>query len=125
MTTSTSKSVPSVSTARSFDQVTFDAWLKKCQYLVDTNNAQYSHSPKELLEATYGGQRFVKVICQRYEGEQKAKYGGRVYAFVELATGDIFKPASYKAPAKHPRGNIYAEDGGMGCMSHYGPAYLR
>lgn len=30
-----------------------------------------------------------------------------VYCFVEKATGDILKPASYKAAVKGARGNIY------------------
>ena len=29
-----------------------------------------------------------------------------IHAFIEVATGDIFKPASFKAAAKGARGNI-------------------
>jgi hypothetical protein len=32
--------------------------------------------------------------------------GGGAHAFVEIETGDIFKPASSKAPAKGIRGNV-------------------
>ena len=34
-----------------------------------------------------------------------------VHSFVEVETGDIFKAASWKAPAKHARGNIYTPEG--------------
>src|SRR3569832_426211 len=33
-----------------------------------------------------------------------------VYCFVELATGNILKPAGYKAPAKGVRGNVLELD---------------
>jgi len=49
----------------------------------------------------------------------------RIHAFVEVSTGDIFKPANTKAPAKHPRGNIY-NDGGRASMDASGHIfYLR
>ena len=38
--------------------------------------------------------------------------GRSIQAFVDLQTGDIFNPASYKAPAKHARGNV--------CSGQYG-----
>jgi hypothetical protein len=31
---------------------------------------------------------------------------GSIHAFIDIATGDIFKPAGWKAPAKGARGNI-------------------
>ncbi len=50
---------------------------------------------------------------------------GSIHAFVEIATGDIFKPASTKAPAKHKRGNIY-ENAGRDSMTAAGHvAYMR
>jgi hypothetical protein len=47
---------------------------------------------------------------------------GSTWAFVDMTTGDIFKPASWSAPAKHARGNI--RDGARD-MGPHGPAYLR
>lgn len=57
------------------------------------------------------GRRFIKVIT-----------GSSVYAFVEIATGDIYKPASWAAPAKHVRGNIRTH---RGCCGAFSIAYLR
>jgi hypothetical protein len=47
------------------------------------------------------------------------------HSFIDYETGDVLKAASWKVPAKHARGNIYAEDHGLKLMGPYGPAYLR
>ncbi len=47
------------------------------------------------------------------------------HAFIDRTNGDVLKPASWKAPAKHARGNIFNPDNGLSCMGEYGPAYLR
>lgn len=52
-------------------------------------------------------------------------HDGGARAFVDYATGDIFKPAGWKAPAKHARGNIYSAGHGAETEGPYGPAYLR
>lgn len=57
------------------------------------------------------GRRYIKVIT-----------AGSVYAFVEIATGDIYKPATWTAPAKYVRGNIRTS---RGCCGAYSIAYLR
>lgn len=53
-------------------------------------------------------------------------YGGSsAYCFVERETGNIYKPAGWKAPTtKHVRGNIYAENPLAG-TGIYGTDYLR
>jgi hypothetical protein len=58
-----------------------------------------------VLPLTYtDGGKFVKVLLD--SGNSKA-----AYCFVEKATGDVYKAASFKAPAKnHSRANIYNED---------------
>ncbi|WP_316200985.1 MULTISPECIES: hypothetical protein [unclassified Bradyrhizobium] len=48
-----------------------------------------------------------------------------VFCFVDKATGDVLKPASYDKPAKHARGNIFDAQNGLGKITQYGPAYLR
>jgi hypothetical protein len=47
------------------------------------------------------------------------------YAFIDKTNGDVLMPASYKAPAKHPRGNIFNADNGLDCTGPYGIAYLK
>lgn len=52
--------------------------------------------------------------------------GGKViWCFVEMATGDILKPDSWRRPAKHARGSLHAIDMDIDKMTAYGPPYLR
>jgi hypothetical protein len=37
----------------------------------------------------------------------------------------VLKPAGWKTPAKHARGNIFDDRNGLKHMGMYGPAYLR
>jgi len=46
------------------------------------------------------------------------------YCFIDLATGDILKPASFKAPVKGARGNILTDTPLKGC-GPYGVEYKR
>lgn len=48
------------------------------------------------------GKKFARIT--RTSWGQKS-----VHCFVEIATGDIYKASSYKAPAKGVRGNINSE----------------
>ena len=56
-----------------------------------------------------GGKRYAKLASIETRGDETVERG--VHSFVEIATGLIFKPASYKAPAKHARGSIYENNG--------------
>lgn len=53
------------------------------------------------MYTTKAGSKFVKIIRE-----------GSVVAFIEKTTGNIFKPASWQAPAKGVRGNIFSESNG-------------
>lgn len=49
------------------------------------------------------GRKYDKIVVIRdYQGVRRAD---RVFAFVERATGDLYKAASWKTPAKHKRYN--------------------
>lgn len=80
----------------------FDAALKDfLSYATDMIEAYYEKNYKNLTVAPFrleAGRRYVRVVRD-----------GSVYCFVDLTNGDILKPASFKAPAKHARGNIYNE----------------
>ena len=54
------------------------------------------------------GKRYYKIVQQEFETWEKSKYYGQyrdgsVHAFVDKKTGQVFKPASWQAPAKHVR----------------------
>jgi hypothetical protein len=91
-------------------------FVKCAQRKVDAEYSQYTTfkqgGPK--LQIVYGS-RFAKIV----------KNGSGVYCFIEIATGDIYKAATWAAPAKHVRGNINAVDSGMSAVTAYGANYLR
>lgn len=60
------------------------------------------------------GRRYMKVVRDT-----------SVHCFVDIQNGDVLKAASWNAPAKHARGNIFDDNNGLGSMGDYGPAYLR
>lgn len=66
------------------------------------------------LGVTYGP-KYAKII----------RSDGGVYAFVKKDDGNVYKAASWTAPAKHARGNIYSPDGGLSAAGPYGMAYMR
>jgi|APSaa5957512493_1039668.scaffolds.fasta_scaffold13789_1 hypothetical protein len=74
----------------------------------------------EKVDAKFGGSRTIDW------GRKYAKIvnGSSVYCFVDRTNGNILKSASWKAPAKGARGNIYADDPLKG-LGPYGAAYLR
>lgn len=92
----------------------FVSWLTKWneKRKVD-HTSKYEHVPFEESRATEG-QRYIKIHI-----------GNSVTTFIDKTTGDVLKSASYKAPAKGVRGNIFNADNGLDCMGPYGPHYLR
>jgi len=79
---------------------------------------------QESFDRSFADETFSAEIGKRYVKIVLNVRGGRsVYCFVEIATGLVYKSASWRAPAKHPRGTIYAtEFSGYG-VSQYGGIY--
>jgi hypothetical protein len=50
--------------------------------------------------STVKGKRYLKVVDTRPGGPVG---GGSVHAFIEIVSGDVYKPAGWAAPAKHVR----------------------
>ena len=61
------------------------------------------------------GSKFHKIIRTSRSGVSRS-----VFAFVDKVTGDIFKPASWAAPAKHARGNVLNLDNGSSAVTPNG-----
>ena len=100
-------------------QAKFDSFLAGCQAKVEAHYKTNFSSLSIPTLVAQPGRRFVKIL--KIEGTTSKS----VWAFVEIETGDIYKPATFAAPAKHPRGNINDASNGLDCVSAYGPAYLR
>lgn len=101
----------------------FDIWFSAAKKLVDDDQLKtFPDSPN--LRRTLkigGGRKYIKIVNCR-ESDDKTD---SVWGFIDKTNGDVLKAASWKAPAKHARGNIYDENGGMGSIGVHGPAYMR
>ena len=106
----------------------FVAWLAACQDLI---NKHYADSFAILTPPTLTAEEGGKVIKIVSNGSQRM-----VYAFVakvdnhtkglgDVKCGDVLKPATWKQPAKHARGNLFDAHKGMSEMGPHGPAYLK
>lgn len=100
-------------------------FLNRCQGMLDLYmRNQFPTLPTETLVFA-GGTKYIKI--------QKEGVGGSVdrpekrwsaYCFIDVTTGDILKPETWRKPAKHARGNVFADDFGLSCMGPYGPNYM-
>jgi hypothetical protein len=66
-------------------------------YAAYTKDYQYA-SPRDITFDILPGTRYYKIV-QRDSGTS-------VHAFISKQSGAVFKPASWKAPAKHARYNL-------------------
>ena len=51
----------------------------------------------------YQGKKYLKVVREEYDERNDRWRDTTVHAFVDRETGEVYKPASWKAPAKHVR----------------------
>ena len=54
----------------------------------------------------YEGKKYLKVVREEYDETNDRWRDTTVHAFINRATGEVYKPASWKAPAKHVRFNL-------------------
>ena len=54
----------------------------------------------------YEGKKYLKVVREEYDETNDRWRDTTVHAFVDRETGEVYKPASWKAPAKHVRFNF-------------------
>lgn len=98
-----------------------DEWLTAAQEMVSRNYAtNFPNLTPSVLEMT-DGRRYIRIdtIVDNGLGQRS------VWAFIDKRSGDVLKPATYKAPAKHARGNLFDASGGVSKLTPYGPAYLK
>ncbi len=65
------------------------------------------------------GRRYLRVVRTETFGSSRS-----VYCFVDKTNGDILKAATWKAPAKHARGNVFDEKP-LDAVTEYGAKYIR
>jgi len=93
-------------------------WLAGAQKMIDDNSVN-STLRREVLSIGRG-KRYIRIV-RITEGYTS----GSVHAFIDTTNGDVLKPATWKAPAKTARGNLFDATNGLGRMTSYGPEYLR
>ena len=54
----------------------------------------------------YEGKKYLKVVREEYDERNDRWRDTTVHAFINTETGEVYKPASWKAPAKHVRFNL-------------------
>ena len=78
---------------RSIPEMVLD-WTKQLvTHLEEDYNLRYPNSSNPVRFSIESGRKYLKI---------NQNHGG-VHAFVDKNTGEVYKPASYKAPAKHVR----------------------
>ena len=93
-----------------------DFFLMGVNKLVDEANLAH---PREIKVS--GGRKYLKLANYENGSDRPSS----VYCFIDTTNGDVLKAASWNAPAKHARGNLFDESNGLAGMSWTGAAYLR
>ncbi len=114
-------------------QEKIDAFVKKADEIVADyfKRSGYSLAPPT-HRADQISDKWVRVVT--VEERNGKPEDSSVYAFIclqnyttktlgNLMAGDIHKPATFKAPAKHARGSIFNPDFAK-CMTPFGIVYL-
>lgn len=103
-----------------------DAFVAHCQQVLEKYYKETNWTlPIERYTVEYLSEKWARI----HRGNHS------VYAFValqdfstkvlgQIQAGQIFKPASYKAPAKHARGSVFSEDFDN-CAGPHSIIYLR
>ena len=86
------------------ERLTLDQKIEKwvwqlCRSLEENYKLKYpnsDHAPKFRMEF---GRKYIKVIQSDVDANGK-EWAGGVHSFIDRNTGEVYKPASYKSPAK-------------------------
>jgi hypothetical protein len=95
--------------------------LDRIQQLINTllsyHEARYSHFKRSY--SITEGKKYYKLM----------EDGGGVHAFIDKATGGLYKPASFRAPAKYVRYQLFDDVSFQDCLSradcHGGYLYIK
>ena len=96
-------------------------WVAKVHEMRETHRlAKFPNLDPDSLTIERG-RKYARIVTN---GTGNRGGNRSVYCFVRLDNGDILKAATWKAPAKYARGNIFAADPLAG-VGEYGAEYLR
>ena len=85
------------------EKLTLDQKIEKwvwqlCRSLEENYNLRYPNSSAPVKFRMEFGRKYIKVIQQDLRGDEYRD--GGVHAFIDKKTGEVYKPASWKSPAK-------------------------
>ena len=83
---------------------TFATRITEVQIAYYTSNYSLMAAPKTVVR---NGSKYAKLVTVREDG------GEYVFGFVNRTNGDVLMAAGWSAPAKHARGNVHSDGGGM------------
>ena len=73
-----------------------------CKSLEENYQKSYPNSSSDKTFKMELGRKYWKIVQKDVDANGK-EWSGGVHAFVDRNTGQVYKPASYKSPAKHVR----------------------
>ena len=79
-------------------QEQIDNWLNA---LNEKSNNHYPVDGRTIKYVLEPGRKYIKVVREEYWDNNIGRVSKSVHAFIEVSTGDIYKAASWKAPAKN------------------------
>ena len=104
--------------ARTVNAIDFAAklasFLKGCEAITLRTYNVYDPT---LAYTTEEGRRYVRVFLTRNSERD-------IHSFIDKTNGDVLKAATWKAPAKYPRGNIFDAHNGLKWMGPCGAFLL-
>ena len=99
----------------------FDLWLEKVDEERKTYwDSKFSYKPYEPI-VVQKGREYIKLISESSVWGFVAMVDGTSQGS-PVKKGDLLKPAGWKTPAKHSRGNIFD---GTDSWEYFGPSYLK
>ena len=85
----------------------------------DHMDESFPNNPRQTIEHR-GGRKYAKLVTVNEDGKSSS-----AFCFVNTENGDVLKSASWSAPAKGARGNVYDDNNGLARMTPYGAGYNR
>ena len=100
-----------------------EEFVVRCEQLANASHGKTF--PFNVRMQPERGKKYVRIVSCNVDKSTGTLSGRSAHCFVDLTNGNILKAEGWKSPHKTPRGNIYADDFGMDCMTPYGCIYLR
>ena len=101
------KAVPTIAVFPE-EGLTLDQKIEKwiyyyCGALEENYKQQYPNCIPDKEFKMQLGRKYWKILQWDYWDSDNTQFSESVHAFVDRNTGEVYKPASYKSPAKHVR----------------------